>query len=156
MLLEGRVPTAQEAIQYFKKMAAGQLHRTRGKKKKQTRTSTLTGAWGGGTRKYYEKNPLSGTWGVRNRPYPNVKLVTPVAMNVEQAKSKLRRLGQSVTGKKRKRPTKGVKGGNKPKKRKTVVIQGGGKRKRSQSKSRRGGRQSKSQRGGRQYRDNFS
>jgi hypothetical protein len=100
MLLEGRVPTAQYYIQHFKKMAAGH---------------------------HLEKNPLTGAWRVIHEPYPNVELVTPVAMNVEQAKSELGKLDQSVTGKKRKRPTKGIKACGKQKRRKTVVIQGDGK-----------------------------
>jgi len=91
MLVEGRVPTAEEAIRYFKRMSEGKLPRQAPKK---GRRNTLTGTWGSGVGRYYPKHPLTGSWGIRNTPRPTVNLVTPVAMNVEQAKAKLRKIGQ--------------------------------------------------------------
>jgi hypothetical protein len=117
MLVQGRVPTAQEAIDYFKRMAEGKLPPRMGKKGQ--RTSTLTGSWGGRTIPYRRKNTLTGSWGIRNTPYPNVNLVTPAAMNEKQAEAKLERIGQGVT--KRKRPS------SRKSKKKRKTIKGKGK-----------------------------
>ncbi len=87
MRLLGRVPTAEEAVQYFADMAHGRL------KKRQRGRGTrrrLTGSW------------YNGGHGVMKRQ-PPIKLVTPVAMDIEQAESKLRKIGQ-MTRKGRKVP----------------------------------------------------
>jgi hypothetical protein len=79
MKLEGRVPTAEEALKYFDDMVHGRLPKRMGGKGKKKR--------------------LAGTW-YTNRQYvkpaslPQVTLVTPVAMDLEQAKAKLQRMGQ--------------------------------------------------------------
>jgi hypothetical protein len=94
MLLQGRVPTASEAIQYFRDMAAGRLP----KRGKGRRRKAFTGSW----------------YTSRSHPYPPAKLVTPVAMDIAQAKAKLRRIGQKVTlpkiKQKKKPQVKGQKG----------------------------------------------
>jgi hypothetical protein len=73
MLLEGRVPTAQEAIAYFRDMAAGRLHKSgRGKRHK----------------------PFTGSWYTTSSgSHPPAELVTPVAMDLAQARAKLRKIG---------------------------------------------------------------
>jgi hypothetical protein len=116
MKLEGRVPTAQEAIAYFRDMAAGRLPKSgRGRRNK----------------------PFTGSWYTSgSRSHPPAKLVTPVAMDIAQAKSRLRLMGQKTTAPKPKSKPRGSV--RKP----TVKGRGGPKQKR---KSRKG-----------QSRDNFA
>lgn len=135
-LVHGRVPTAQESIRFFKNMSEGQLPRTVPTKRRRKATS-LYGTWGSGAASYKNQRPLSGTWGVANRAH--VKLVTPVAMDVEQARSKLRRIGQSTRKPRRKVTKKRLKGKG---------VKRSAAKKKTQSKSRRTKR--------RTYADNFA
>ena len=106
MKLEGRVPSVAEATQYFKDMAAGKFPR---KQSGEGRSRRLFGSW---------YNSAQG------RVQPRTTLVTPVAMDVEQAKSKLRQSGQysDRTGGKNKRVVKKRQKGGKR------VVSGGKKR----------------------------
>ena len=123
MQLHGRVPTASEAIRYFDDMAHGRLqYRQRGKGKR--RRDGLSRSW------------YNGGVGVM-KTQPPVKLITPVAMDLEQAKSRLRQMGQTTTTLKRRR------------KKKTVVKRAGNRTKKMVSKP-------KKQSLSKKYQDNFS
>lgn len=129
MLLEGRVPTPQEAILFFKNMREGKLPKPRPKKRMK---SSFTGNWGSGVSRYQSPHPFTGSWGRHNLPCPTVKLVTPVAMDLEQAKSKLRQMGHNVDNK-RKRSASTTKG----KKKNKSPLKGSGKRGGSKKKNKR-------------------
>jgi hypothetical protein len=105
MKLEGHVPTAEEAMKYFDDMAHGRLTKRMGGKGKK---KSLAGSWY--TNRQYAK-PAS---------LPSVKLVTPVAMDLEQAKAKLQRMGQLPNKKVRKTKKKSIKGAGLKKKAQTM------------------------------------
>lgn len=122
MRLLGEIPSVQDAIRHFKDMALGKLP------KRQTGRGTkkLFGSW-------YESAPSV------MKKQPTTTLVTPIAMDVEQAKSKLRRSGE-INGKRWKRqpkrqgsktpkkPTKGKKKQNGKKSKKPTPQKGRGKK----------------------------
>lgn len=118
MRLEGRVPTVAEATQYFQDMAAGKLPK---RQSGQGRSRRLFGSW---------YNSAQG------QVQPPTTLVTPVAMDVEQAKSKLRQAGQSTGRKKKNSASISTKRPARPRKKKPSGQQGGSRKKYTSPKKR--------------------
>ena len=96
MLVEGRSPTAAEAISYFKAQAQGKRPDSFATKKESR--SPFTGNWGAGKVPYQARRPLTGGRGAA----VIVKWVTPIAADLARAKSKLIRMGQIIPPAKRK------------------------------------------------------
>ena len=111
MRLLGQVPSVQDAIRHFKDMALGKLPKKQfGKERKK-----LFGSW-------YDSGPSM------MKRHPHTPLVTPVAMDLEQAESRLRRSGEIK--KKRKKSTRSAK-----KQTKRTKLKGkGGKKKQTKKK----------------------
>jgi hypothetical protein len=91
MRLYGRVPTVEEATKHFQDMVLGKLPR---RQSGQGRRRSLFGSWYAGSSR---------------STHPRTTLVTPVAADIEQARSKLRQ----TQGKTRKRKRPSQKGGAK-------------------------------------------
>lgn len=128
MKLVGRVPKVEDAIQHFHDMAYGKLpKRQSGKGRKRK----LFGSW-------YDSGPSM------MKTQPHTTLVTPVAMDVEQAKAKLRYSTGKITGKSQ--PYTEQSNGKSTEKK--VTTKGGSSSKKHQSTSR--------QRRGKTYQDNFA
>lgn len=126
MRLQPQVPSAQDAIRHFQDMAHGRLP------KRKTRPGKLYGGWGG-----------SGPSLLKTT------LITPTAMAVEQAKSQLKRQGETLyTSKPKKERINKKKTDDGNNKKKQSTIKGRAQTKKSQS--------GKKPQGVKKYQDNFA